>query len=118
MGRVMVESKSSDPYLVLQVSRAATQDEIKQAYFSQVRLHPPEREPEAFKQIRAAYDQLKTPEKRVEADMRLLEEWLPRPARLPEPDFAVHPEDMLTLFKIDTDLSRTDLRDEFREVRL
>jgi curved DNA-binding protein CbpA len=108
----------SDPYAVLEVSRTATLDEIKQAYFAQVRLHPPEREPEAFKRIRAAYDQLKTPEKRVEADMHLLEEWPARAVRTPGLDLAIHAQDVLTLFKAGTELERVDVRQDFREVRL
>jgi curved DNA-binding protein CbpA len=107
-----------DPYAVLQVSRTATLDEIKQAYFAQVRQHPPEREPEAFKRIRAAYDQLKTPEKRIEADMRLLEEWPARAVRVPDLDLSIHLEDVLTIFKAETDLERANLRQDFREVRL
>jgi curved DNA-binding protein CbpA len=108
-----------NPYAVLGLNRAATLDEIKQAYFSQVRQHPPEREPEAFKRIRAAYDQLKTPEKRVEADMRLLEDFTPaRAVRLPELDLTIHAEDVLSLFKANTDLTRTSFREDFREVRL
>lgn len=106
-------------YAVLGLSRAATLDEIKQAYFTQVRLHPPEREPEAFKRIRAAYDQLKTPEKRVEADMRLLEDLPPvKTVRLPELDLTIHAEDILNLLKLNTDLVRTNFREDFREVRL
>ena len=80
-----------NPYAVLGLNRTATLDEIKLAYFLQVRQHPPEREPEAFKRIRAAYDQLKTPEKRVEADMRVLEDLPPTKAvRLPELDLTIH----------------------------
>jgi curved DNA-binding protein CbpA len=116
---------NENPYGVLELDRAATLDEIKQAYFTQVRQHPPEREPEAFKRIRAAYDQLKTPEKRVEADMRLLEDWPPakagaptRAARLPELDLTLHAEDVLSLLKANTDLTRTNFREDFREVRL
>ena len=108
-----------NPYAVLGLNRTATLDEIKQAYFSQVRQHPPEREPEAFKRIRAAYDQLKTPEKRVEADMRLWEDFTPaRAVRLPELDLTIHTEDVLSLFKANTDLTRTSFREDFREVRL
>jgi curved DNA-binding protein CbpA len=109
-----------DPYAVLKVSRTAPPDEIKQAYFAQVRLYPPEREPDAFKRIRAAYDRLRTPENRLETDMCLLEEW-PRSAHsghLPEPDLSIHAEDLLILLKADTDLARTDFRKDFREVHL
>lgn len=108
----------TDPYAVLEVSRTATLDEIKQAYFAQVRLHPPEREPDAFKRIRAAYDQLKTPEKRIAADMHLLEEWPARAVRVPQLDLSIRTKDVLAIFKAGTDLDRTDLRGEFREVRL
>jgi curved DNA-binding protein CbpA len=108
-----------NPYVVLGLDRTATLDEIKQAYFLQVRQHPPEREPEAFKRIRAAYDQLKTPEKRVEADMRVLEDLPPTKAvRLPELDLTIQVEDVLSLFKVSTDLTRTNFREDFREVRL
>jgi curved DNA-binding protein CbpA len=108
-----------NPYAVLGLNRTATLDEIKQAYFLQVRQHPPEREPEAFKRIRAAYDQLKTPEKRVEADMRVLEDLPPTKAvRLPELDLTIHAEDVLSLFRANTDLTRANFREDFREVHL
>ena len=61
-----------DPYAVLGVTRSATPAEIKQAYFALVRAHPPEREPETFKRIRAAYERLRDPERRTETDMLLL----------------------------------------------
>jgi curved DNA-binding protein CbpA len=111
---------NENPYAILGLAPTATLEEIKQAYFSQVRQHPPEREPEAFKRIRAAYDQLKSPEKRIEADMHLLEEWpaSARAARPPEFDLSIHPEDVLALLKANTDLTRTNFRQDFREVRL
>jgi len=108
-----------NPYVVLGLTRTATLDEIKKAYFLQVRQHPPEREPDAFKRIRAAYDQLKTPEKRIEADMRVLEDLPPaRAVRFPDLDLTIHAEDVLSLLKTNTDLTRTNFRDDFREVRL
>ena len=48
----------SDPYQVLGVSPGASIEEIRRAYWEQVRAHPPERDPEAFKRIRAVYEQL------------------------------------------------------------
>jgi curved DNA-binding protein CbpA len=108
-----------NPYVVLGLTRTATLDDIKQAYFLQVRQHPPEREPDAFKRIRAAYDQLKTPEKRIEADMRVLEDLPPaRAVRAPDLDLTIHAEDVLNLLKTNTDLTRANFRDDFREVRL
>src|SRR5256885_10106397 len=54
----------SDPYTVLGIPSTASMEEIKQAYFAQVRAHPPERDAVVFKQVRAAYERLKTPEDR------------------------------------------------------
>ena len=42
---------------ILGVSPSATQKELKRAYFSQVRIHSPEKDPDAFKKIRTAYEQ-------------------------------------------------------------
>jgi curved DNA-binding protein CbpA len=116
----MMAEAYENPYAVLGLSRTASAEEIKQTYFGLVRQHPPEREPEAFKRIRAAYDRLRLPEQRVEADMRLLEAW-PKPARakrVPRPDLAIRPEDVLTLLKADSELGRVDPRADFREVHL
>ncbi len=45
-------------YQVLGVNPGASQDEIKRAYFSQIRQHSPEKDPDAFQAIRAAYERL------------------------------------------------------------
>lgn len=109
----------TDPYAVLGLAPSATPEEIKQAYFAQVRAHPPERDPEAFKQIRAAYERLKTPEKKFESDMVRLEPWpepdLPAPAPL---DTSVSPADVIHAARALTDLARTDWREDFREVNV
>jgi curved DNA-binding protein CbpA len=108
-----------DPYAVLNVPPTATLDEIKQAYFALVRAHPPEKDPAAFKQIRAAYDCLKTPEKRLETDMLRLEAWPEPELDAPAPlDLAVSPEDILLAARAFSDLARTDWREDFREVKL
>jgi curved DNA-binding protein CbpA len=113
------DSRLPDPYAVLGLAPSATLDEIKQAYFAQVRAHPPEREPEAFKQIRAAYERLKTPEKKLETDMTRLEPWpepeLPPPAPL---DLSVSPADVIRAARAVSDLARTDWREDFREIKL
>ncbi len=108
-----------DPYAALGLDPAATPEEIKQAYFARVRAHPPEREPEIFKQIRAAYEQLRTPEKKLEADMLRLESW-PEP-QFPPPlplDLKVSPADVIRAARAFTDLARSDWREDWREVRL
>ena len=109
-----------DPYAVLGLAHTATSNEIRQAYFNQVRLHPPEREPDQFKRIRAAYDQLRTPVKRIEADMRLIEDW-PEPVRTVAPtniDVTIHPQDVLALLQACTDLANLRADQDFREVQL
>lgn len=108
----------SDPYAALGVPHDATLEQIKDAYFKLVREHPPERDPETFKTIRAAYDRVRTAERRVEADLLLLQE-LPLPAewRQPSFDLSVHREDLLTAARALSDLERTDFRMDFRKVQ-
>ncbi len=89
-----------DPYAVLGLERTATPDEIKRAYFALVRAHPPEREPETFKRVRAAYERVRDPERRVEADLLL------------------HREDVLAAAWALGDLDRTDWREHFGKVSL
>ena len=45
-------------YQTLEVSERATLDEIRRAYYRLVRKHSPEKDPEGFKAIRAAYETL------------------------------------------------------------
>ena len=47
---------TSDPFLVLDVGPDAGDDEIKRRYLALVRLFSPERAPERFQEIRAAYE--------------------------------------------------------------
>jgi DnaJ-class molecular chaperone len=49
----------NDPHIVLGLDPAAEEDEIRQRYLQLVRENPPERAPERFAEIRAAYDQLR-----------------------------------------------------------
>lgn len=89
---------AATPYQILGVDPKASLADIKRAYFKRVREFPPEEQPEKFKEIRKAYDQLKSPEEKALVDMFLLQ---------PAPDItdltkgrydvAVHPEDMIQL---------------------
>ena len=109
-----------DPYAVLGLPCTATAAEIKQAYFALVRAHPPEREPDTFKRIRAAYERLRDPERRAETDMLLLQDW-PAPTRKrrqPALDLALHREDVLAAARALTDLERRDWREHVGKVRL
>ncbi|MDR1949287.1 MAG: DnaJ domain-containing protein [Spirochaetaceae bacterium] len=55
-------------YEALGVAKTAEEGEIKRAYFSLVRKYQPDRFPEEFKEIRAAYETLMDREKRAEYD--------------------------------------------------
>lgn len=100
----MSEHPKENPYEVLGVKRDASETEIKRAYFALVRDHPPERDPEGFKRIRAAYERLRGAE-RARTDVLLV---VADPVsldvaglRLPGSDFAVTiemmKEDLLAL---------------------
>jgi curved DNA-binding protein CbpA len=69
-----------NPYQVLGIERDATEAEIKRAYFTRVREHPPERDPDGFKRVRAAYEQLRASKERAETDLFLIDE--PSPAHV------------------------------------
>ncbi|HEY4691186.1 MAG TPA: J domain-containing protein [Anaerolineae bacterium] len=118
----ITDTPSADPYGVLGVDSQAALDEIKTAYFALVRAHPPERDPEGFKRIRAAYEQLRDPNRRLETDLLRLQPW-------PEPpledvledaplDLSVDPADVIRAARALTDLDRHDFREDFREVNV
>jgi curved DNA-binding protein CbpA len=52
----------------LNIERGADANEIKRAYFSAVKLHSPDSDPQGFKAIRLAYETLYDPKKRAEYD--------------------------------------------------
>ena len=51
----------SDPYQILGVPPDADEATVRQRYLQLVRDNPPERSPERFAEIRAAYDQVNDP---------------------------------------------------------
>jgi len=55
-------------YELLNIGRDADNNEIKRSYFSAVKLHSPDSDPEAFKAIRIAYETLSDQKKRAEYD--------------------------------------------------
>ena len=108
----------NDPYRVLRVQPGASPEAIRSAYFEQVRAHPPEREPEAFKIIRAAYEQLSAPEAQDELSrLQAPPGWQSGHVKSAI-DAEFHPEDVLVALHGWGDLDRRDFSDDFREVTL
>jgi curved DNA-binding protein CbpA len=59
----------SDPHEVLGLPRAAGEAETRRRYLELVRQFPPDRDPARFAEIRAAYDQVRDPVRRLEAQL-------------------------------------------------
>lgn len=57
----MNSSTSDDPFQLLGVSRDAGEAEVRARYLELVKQYTPEREPEKFREIRAAYEAAKDP---------------------------------------------------------
>ncbi|OQW95993.1 MAG: hypothetical protein BWK79_00365 [Beggiatoa sp. IS2] len=53
------------PFDILGVGDDATDEIIKKAYLHKVRQYPPEREPEEFQKVRAAFEQIKDQRQRL-----------------------------------------------------
>jgi curved DNA-binding protein CbpA len=115
-------TKSGDPYKVLGLKRGASHQEIRRAYFRKVREHPPEIDPEGFKDVRAAYEQLRSAEQRAETDLYLLlapPSWKPPRRRHPITfDLSLSRQEVLEAAKALTDLARDDFRDDYKAVHL
>ena len=111
---------SADPYAVLGLERRATPGEIKRAYFELVRQYSPEINPEAFKQIRAAYEKLNSAESKNETDLFLFQpsaQWEPRKRRR-KLDVDFDPQDILRLLQNHGDLGRTRFDEDFRPIEV
>lgn len=107
---------SADPYAVLGLERRATPGEIKRAYFELVRQYSPESNPEAFKQIRAAYEKLNSTENKTETDLFLFQ---PPPAwegrkRRRKLDLDFDSQDVFRLLQNHGDLGRVSFEADFR----
>ena len=119
-----------DPYALLELMPNASDVEIKQAYFRMVRRHPPERAPQTFKQIRAAYEALKDPQNRLAVDMLRIESWPQEPAAEKKPvrskarktSSDVLPDqvalrDVQRIARAFTDVARRDFREDYKPVK-
>lgn len=112
------KEKPKNPYKVLDIARDVSQNDIKKAYFKLVRDYPPETEQEKFQEIRAAYETLRSPERRAETDLFLLQPPIqPKKRRLQNFDLEVKDKDIITLA---FELGATDLSwaKEFEEPQL
>lgn len=120
-------SAADDPYQVLGLADSATDEQIKQSYLARVRQHPPEKDPGGFKRVRAAYECLRTPEKRLETDMRRIQPW-PEPAlgaigsqgdNPKEEDFTmrVRARDVISAARTFSDLGRRNFREDFKDLK-
>ncbi len=85
------------PYEVLEVDETASDEAIKKAYLRKVREFPPERDAEAFRRVRAAFESIETDKRRREyrlfhcepLDPSTLLKLIPKPSgRLERPDAA------------------------------
>jgi len=57
------------PFEILGLPPGADETQIRKQYLSLVRRHPPDRDPEKFKEIRAAYDRLCDPIRRWRVEL-------------------------------------------------
>lgn len=111
---------SNDPYAVLGLQRGATPRQIKRTYFDLVREYPPEKEVEAFKIIRAAYEQLRNPDVKASTDLFLFRPpspWSPR-KRKGKINLDFKAADLMADLQRQSDLGRTDFQDDFSPVKL
>ena len=59
----------SDPYEVLGLPRFADEAETRRRYLELVRQFPPDRDPARFAEIRAAYEEVRDPDRRLESQL-------------------------------------------------
>jgi curved DNA-binding protein CbpA len=63
----------SDPYEIFGLNSDAGENEIRQRYLELVREFPPDRAPDRFAAIHAAYDSLRNPAERLHAQIFRIE---------------------------------------------
>jgi len=106
-----------NPYAVLGISRSASPEEIKRAYFDLVRKHPPERDPQGFKRIRLAYDSLKDSDKRSQTDLFLMNDPYGEFNLIKEENFKYDRElDIKIAVYSFSDIGKKDFREDFNEI--
>ena len=63
----------NNPYEILGVSPGSSEEAIRSAYLQKVREFPPDRAPEKFAEVRAAFDELRDPSRLREKRLQSLE---------------------------------------------
>ena len=116
-----MDTKNSmlNPFDVLNVDEDASDADVKKAYFQMVRQFTPEKHAERFKQIREAYDLLKDPSQRLEAEVFsfMKPSITPDSAVASTPPIQLDGDVFLAWVKQTlTDLERTDFTSDFNEV--
>lgn len=84
-----------DPYLILGVPENADDDSIHQSFIAAVKRCPPDVDPEAYDQLRQAYNTIRTRRDRLAYD--LLDRDLPDPRDVLDRAFPVTPSGRPTL---------------------
>lgn len=108
-----------NPFDVLNVDEDASDTDVKKAYFQMVRQFTPEKHAERFKQIREAYDLLKDPSQRLEAEVfSFMKPSSPSDSEVAStPPIQLDGDVFLAWVKQTlTDLERTDFTSDFNEV--
>jgi curved DNA-binding protein CbpA len=110
--------QDENPYQVMGLAPTATEQEIRRAYFRLVREHPPERDPDQFKRIRAAYEILRDPARRAEWDLFVaVQPPNPLPSRRrPKPDLAFHREDVVWMLRQELKSGLQNAENDYRPI--
>ncbi|MBN1310063.1 MAG: DnaJ domain-containing protein [Anaerolineae bacterium] len=116
----LIRQELTNPYEVLGLRQNASLEQVKKAYFALVREFPPERDPIAFKKIRAAYEAVRTPEAKAATDLFLLH--APPPytpdSPPPAPILEYQQSDWLVLARAYSDLGEVDFRKDYRDIKI
>jgi curved DNA-binding protein CbpA len=104
-----------DPYQELGLEASASDANVRRAYFALVRSHGPEKDPQRFKRIRAAYEGLATPDKRLETDLLRVQSWTPPPLPALDRDPGLWAQDVLRAARSLSDVDRRHFREDCRE---
>ena len=87
-----------------------------------MRQHPPESDPQTFKRIRAAYEVLKDPRKRLEVDLLQPEIWpeetVPAKKKKAKASAVLDLGDVRRAVRAFTEISKRDFREDYQPVKL